>query len=588
MTTYSAPVTDMQFVQQELAGLNEIATLPGFEEASTELVETVLEEASRLAGEVLTPLNRVGDTEGARVEGDRVLLPDGFGEAYSELTEGGWLSLVHNPEYGGQGLPQVVSMSVEEMWNSANLSLSLCPLLTKGAIEAIEAHAEAPLKDTYLPKLISGEWSATMNLTEPQAGSDLAAVRTEATREGGHYRIRGQKIYITWGEHELTENIIHLVLARLPDAPPGVGGISLFLVPKYLPNEDGSPGERNDLKVVSIEHKLGINASPTCVMSFGEGEGALGYLVGEENRGLACMFTMMNDARIGVGVQGLALCERAYQQAVAYAKDRVQGNLPGEPERVAIIKHADVRRMLMVMKAQTEACRAVAYASAAAADYFKHHAEADARALNRSRLDLLTPIVKGWCTEVSQEVTSLGIQVHGGMGFVEETGAAQYYRDARITTIYEGTTGIQAGDLVGRKVMRDGGEAMQALLAEMADCAAEGGFGWEDALSQAINQLAEATQWLLAHGADDVHSPGAASFNFLMLAGTVVGGWQMARSAQAARRLIDSGSDNAGFYNAKIATARFYADHLLSRAAAYQAAATVGSASTMALSDEQF
>jgi acyl-CoA dehydrogenase len=466
--------------------------------------------------------------------------------------------------------------------------------LTSGAVEALEAHADEALKRIYLPKLVTGEWTGTMNLTEPQAGSDLSTVRTKAVPDGDHYRITGQKIYITWGDHELTENIVHLVLARLPDAPDGVKGISLFVVPKFLVNEDGTLGEHNDVHAVSLEHKLGVNASPTCVMSFGDEDGAVGYLLGEPNKGLACMFTMMNHARLGVGIQGVAIAERALQQAVEYARDRVQGSAPGKDGRVTIIHHPDVRRMLMLMRSQTEAMRAVAYLTAAALDQSHSAPDAAERARFQTRVDLLTPVVKAWSTEVAQEVTTLGVQVHGGMGYIEETGAAQFFRDGRIITIYEGTTGIQANDLVGRKIVRDGGQAMRDLLTDIEtvesalDSAGEACAGIKGALSEGRVALARATDWLLETHPNDVHAAGSAAVNLLMLMGTVVGGWQMARAALAAHAKLESNEGDAKFYQSKLITARFYAEHVLPRSGSYLAAVLAGSESIMALDDEYF
>src|ERR1700746_437263 len=469
MTTYRAPVRDMQFVINELAGLKSLAALPGYEEVTPELVEAGLEEAAKLAVSVLAPLNQPGDEQGAVLTRDGVVAADGFAAAYRRFVENGWNGLGGDPEYGGQGLPGLVAAAAVEMWNSANMSFALCPLLTAGAMEAIKAHASNELKNRYLPNLVSCEWSGTMNLTEPQAGSDLSAVRTRAVPEDDHYRISGQKIFITWGDHDMTENVVHLVLARLPDAPEGTRGISLFLVPKFLVGADGSLAERNDVVCASIEHKLGIHASPTCVMSFGEKEGAIGYLVGQENEGLPHMFTMMNEARQKVGIQGLGIAEGAYQAARDYAKERVQGRPVGQRsgDRVTIIHHPDVRRMLLTMKSQLEAMRAFGSVLAADIDLAHKHPEAAERRRRQARVDLLTPVLKGWCTELGVDIASVGVQVHGGMGFVEETGAAQYLRDARIAPIYEGTTGIQAGDLVGRKLSTDNGSAMMELIEEM-------------------------------------------------------------------------------------------------------------------------
>ncbi|MEK7874775.1 MAG: acyl-CoA dehydrogenase family protein, partial [Pseudomonadota bacterium] len=446
MSIYAAPVKDMQFVIKELVGLDQISAIPECAEVTAELVDAVLEEARKFAAAVLDPLNRSGDREGVRLVDGKVVVPQGFSEAYRQFVAGGWNGLAGQTEFGGQGLPHVVAMPVQEMWNSANMAFCLCPMLTSGVLEALRLRGSDAQKKMFLPRLTSGEWSGTMNLTEPQAGSDLSAVRARAVPEGDHYRIHGTKIFITWGEHDMAENIIHLVLARTPGAPEGVKGISLFIVPKYLVNADGSLGERNDVKCVSLEHKLGIHASPTCVLAYGDSKGAVGYLVGEENRGLETMFIMMNHARLGVGLEGVALAERAYQHALEYAKTRVQGRAIGQKsgERVTIIHHPDVRRMLMAMKAQTEAMRALAYTASAALDLSRHHPDGKERRRNQALVDLLIPVVKGWCTESSIELASTGIQIHGGMGFVEETGAAQFLRDARITTIYEGTTGIQA------------------------------------------------------------------------------------------------------------------------------------------------
>jgi len=461
---YRAPLADMQFILHELIPFSTINSLPAYQEVSDDLVNTILEEASKFAGEVLGPLNWTGDQEGCSYSEGAVKTPQGFKAAYQQYIEAGWISLAANSDFGGQGLPITLATPVNEMWHSANMAFMLCPMLTAGAIEAIEHHASSDQQALYLPPLVSGQWAGTMNLTEPSAGSDLSAVSSKAIPNGDHYLISGTKIFITYGEHDFTENIIHLVLARLPDAPPGVKGISLFIVPKFLVNTDGSLGKRNDVQCVSIEHKLGIHASPTAVMSFGETGGAIGYLVGEANRGLEYMFTMMNNARLAVGLEGVAIAERAYQQAAQYARERVQGKVPQKTDKLPILHHADVQRMLMLMKTQTEAMRALAYIAAAQSDLAQKHPDASVRDASQKRVDLLTPIVKAWSTEQAIEIASLGVQVHGGMGYIEETGAAQHLRDARITTIYEGTTGIQAGDLLGRKIVRDEGQEAKSLF----------------------------------------------------------------------------------------------------------------------------
>jgi alkylation response protein AidB-like acyl-CoA dehydrogenase len=469
--SYTAPIRDMLFVMKELAGLEHIAGLPGYEDANLDTARAVLEESAKLCEEVLAPLNAAGDRSPSTCENGVVTLSPGFAEAFRQFAEGGWQGVQHPTSYGGQALPKLVATPCVEMLNASNLSFALCPLLTDGAIEALLTAGSEAQKQTYVPKLISGEWTGTMNLTEPQAGSDLALVRTRAEPQGdGTYRVFGTKIFITWGEHDMAQNIVHLVLARTPGAPEGVKGISLFVVPKFLVGEDGSPGERNDVHCVSIEHKLGVKASPTAVLQFGDHGGAIGHLIGEENRGIEYMFIMMNAARFAVGVQGAALSDRAYQKAVSYAKERVQSRPVDGSERhaVAIIRHPDVRRTLSLMRALTESSRTLAYVAAAHCDIAHHHADATTRAKHQSIYEFLVPVVKGWNTEVSLEVTSLGVQVHGGMGFIEETGAAQYYRDARILPIYEGTTAIQANDLVGRKTVRDGGATARSLLADVA------------------------------------------------------------------------------------------------------------------------
>ena len=467
--TYQAPLDDMLFVLTELCDAGNLSTLPGYEDATLDTIEAVLAQAATFTSEVLDPLNRSGDKTGAHKVDDKVITSDGWKNAYRQFAEGGWNGVAFKTEYGGLGLPRVVAAAIQEMLNATNMSFALCPLLTQGAIEAIELHGSDTLKEVYLPKMVSGEWTGTMNLTEPQAGSDLAAVRTKAERKDGHYLITGQKIFITYGDHDLTDNIIHLVLGRTPDAPEGVKGISLFVVPKFLLNGDGTPGKGNDVRCVSLEHKLGIHASPTAVMSYGDHGGAIGYVVGQENRGLEYMFVMMNQARLSVGIQGLGVADRAYQRAKAYAHDRVQGRIVADrtPGAKPIAYHPDVHRMLAQMRAKCEAMRAIAYSAAHSLDLANSAPDEGLRARHQARLDVLIPLVKGWCTETACEVASLAVQVHGGMGFIEETGAAQHFRDARITTIYEGTTGIQANDLIGRKMQRDGGAAAKALLGEI-------------------------------------------------------------------------------------------------------------------------
>ncbi|GAB4392828.1 MAG: acyl-CoA dehydrogenase [Kiloniellaceae bacterium] len=584
--TYAAPIREMRFALDAIAELPEIARLPGYEEATPDLVSAILEEAGRLAGEVIAPLNHPGDREGSVFENGVVRTPDGFQEAYRQFVEGGWNALPFDTDFGGQGLPWALATAVQEMWQAANLSFGLCPLLTAGAVELLQAHGSDRQKTDYLAKMISGEWTGTMNLTEPQAGSDVGALKTRAVRNGDHYLITGQKIYITWGEHDCADNIVHMVLARLPDAPEGTRGISLFLVPKFIVNEDGSLGPRNDLRCVSIEHKLGIKASPTAVMSYGDSGGAVGYLVGEENKGMACMFTMMNNARLAVGLQGVAIAERAYQQARAYAFERVQSKAidasPENKDSVKIIRHPDVRRMLATMKARTEAARALAYLAAAALDRAKREPEAEKRKAAQARLDLLIPLTKAWCTDIGCEVASIGVQVHGGMGFIEETGAAQHYRDARILPIYEGTNGIQALDLLGRKLLRDEGAAMTQLILEL-----RAGLPEDDSLraplAAAVGILDRTTAWLLENGAKDLSLGAAGATPYQSLCASVLGGWLLARSAEEAAK-----GDDKAFAAAKLKTARFYADNLLGEVSGLAEAVTHGAAAALAFADDDF
>ena len=596
MSSYTAPLKDMHFVLTELAGLDKVAALPGYEEASADVVEAILDESAKFTSGVLAPLNYSGDQEGAQWAEKVVTVPKGFREAYSQFVDNGWNALSGNPEYGGQGLPKVVSAAVQEMWKSSNMAFSLCPLLTLGAIEALELAGTDAQKAMYLPNMISGKWTGTMNITEPQAGSDLAAIRSRAVPQGdGTYRIFGQKIFITYGDHDMAENTIHLVLARTPDAPEGVKGISLFVVPKFMVNADGSLGARNDAYCVSIEHKLGIHASPTCVMALGDSGGAVGTLVGKENQGLKYMFVMMNAARFAVGLEGLALGEGAYQHAVAYARERVQGRaIEGSASGVPIIQHPDIRRMLMLMRSQVEAMRALAYSVAAAHDAAARHPDAAERAQNQAYVDLMIPVVKGWSTETGNELAYLGVQVHGGMGFIEETGAAQFMRDARITTIYEGTTGIQANDLMGRKIAREGGATIKAVIGTMQKTRSEvmKQKGAEfaaiaAALGRGIEALQQASGYIVANYGKDVRAVAAGAVPFLRLMGIVSGGWMMARAALVAQSKI-VGGDADPFFPAKIATAHFYADHVMAAAAGLAQEVVQGGASALALDEAMF
>jgi alkylation response protein AidB-like acyl-CoA dehydrogenase len=587
----------MQFVLNELANLPAISQLPGCEDATPDTVEAVLEENAKFCSEVIAPLNHASDKEPSFWHDGQVTTSKGFKQAFKAYVEAGWQGVQHPTEFGGQGLPKLVATPCIEMLHASSLSFALVALLTDGAIEALLTAGSDQQKSRFIEPLISGKWTGTMNLTEPQAGSDLAAVRTRAVPQGdGSYKVFGTKIFITYGEHDMAENIIHLVLARTPDAPPGVKGISLFIVPKFLVNDDGSLGARNDAHCVSIEHKLGIKASPTAVLQFGDHGGATGYLVGEENRGLEYMFIMMNSARFGVGMQGVALAERAYQQAVAFAKDRVQSrDLAGSPGPVAIINHPDVRRMLMSMRAQTEAARALAYVGAGLSDLAHHHPDEATRKANLAAYEYLVPVIKGWATEMSENVARDGVQVHGGMGFIEETGAAQHYRDAKILTIYEGTTAIQANDLIGRKTVRDGGAVARSILAQVRATEAQLGEAQGDDVAAIRRQLEAGSaalesvvDFVVANVKPDIKGVFAGSVLYLKLAGIVLGGWQMARAALVAQNKLAAGEGDAAFLRAKIATARFFADHILSQAGGLRTAIVEGSAGVLALPEDQF
>ncbi|KQO15258.1 acyl-CoA dehydrogenase [Acidovorax sp. Leaf76] len=595
--SYIAPVKDMLFAIEHLARIEQIAQIPGFEDAGLDTAQAVLEECAKFNEGVLAPLNFEGDKNPSSWKDGVVTTTPGFKGAFRQYAEGGWQGLQHPADFGGQGLPKTIGAACIEMTNSANMSFALCPLLTDGAIEALLTAGSDELKATYLEKLVTGEWTGTMNLTEPQAGSDLALVRTRAEPQAdGSYKVFGTKIFITYGEHDMAENIVHLVLARVAGAPEGVKGISLFVVPKFMVNQDGTPGARNDAHCVSIEHKLGIKASPTAVLQFGDHGGAVGYLVGEENRGLEYMFIMMNAARYAVGMQGIAISERAYQKAVQYAKDRVQSR-PVDGSMAAsapIIHHPDVKRMLMTMRATVEGCRAMATVAAAAFDAAHHHPDADTRKQNQAFYEFMVPLVKGYSTETSLEVTSLGVQVHGGMGFIEETGAAQYYRDAKILTIYEGTTAIQANDLVGRKTARDGGQVAKGIAAQIETTEGEllasgtpAALAVAKRLTAARKALLDVIDFVAGGTKTQPNAVFAGSVPYLMLAGNVVAGWQLARSLLVAQELLHKGQDTA-FMQAKITTAQFYAEHILVKAPGLRDSIVEGAASVTELALDAF
>ena len=571
MSHYTAPVEDMGFVLKEVVGLEKVCEEAGLDTSTVDIIETVLDAAGKLAKEEIEPINKPADLEGLKINSSgEVTTAKGFKEAYQHYVEGGWGSLQFDTAYGGQGVPFVVAASVQEMWHSANMSWGLCPLLTQGAVEAITHNASEELKQRYLPKLISGEWSGTMNLTEGDAGTDVGALKTRAIPEKDHYLIRGQKIYITWGEHDMTENIVHLVLARLPNAPAGVKGISLFLVPKILVNEDGSLGEPNDLKALSLEDKIGIHACPTCVMSYGDKTGAIGYLIGEENKGIQCMFTMMNNARLTVGLQGVSIAERAYQQTLSFCKERVQGVAPGYTDAGPIIRHPDVKRMLATMKSITEATRALTYTACAEVDMAAGDLPTEMLARHNRRLGLLTPIVKGWCTETAQEVASLSLQCHGGMGYIEETGIAQIFRDARILPIYEGTNGIQSMDLVGRKITGDGGLGIKELILEMK--AFSNQISPDTLLSKAqldrfkesLIALEEASS-LVLNNSENKHYLGMIAFDMLMMSGTITAAWQMLKSLEKAKAAFENKKISSDFFESKTKSVGHFIDSILPR-----------------------
>lgn len=596
--SYTAPVRDMLFCMKVLADIEHTATLPGFEDLGLETTQAVLEECARFNEQVIAPLNAEGDRKPSSWKDGHVTTTPGFKEAFRQFGQGGWQGLQHPSEFGGQGLPKTIAAACIEMLNSANVSFALCPLLTDGAIEALLTAGTPEQQALFLPKFISGEWTGTMNLTEPQAGSDLAQVRTRADRQpDGSYKITGTKIFITYGEHDMSENIVHLVLARVAGAPEGVKGISLFIVPKLTSSPDGKLGAPNDVECVSIEHKLGIKASPTAMLQFGNHGGAVGQIVGEENRGLEYMFIMMNAARYAVGMQGIAVAERAYQKAVQYARERVQSRpVDGSSSKsTTIIHHPDVKRMLLTMRGLTEGCRAMAIAAAGAHD--RAHAEPDAQARKNAQAwyEFMVPLVKGYSTEMSLEVASLGVQVHGGMGFIEETGAAQYLRDAKILAIYEGTTAIQANDLVGRKTVKDGGAIARQIAAEIAATEAELGKSGSTAalacckrLSMAREAFEQVVAFVVKEAGANPNAVFAGSVPYLMLAGNLVAGWQLARSLLAAERQIAAGEGDAQFLAAKVTTARFYAEHILSRVSGLREAILEGADSVNAMALDAF
>ena len=597
MNNYRAPLKDMRFVMDELAGYKELSQYPEYAEATPDMADAILEEAAKFTGEVLAPLNRVGDQTGCQLTPSGVVTPEGWKEAYKAFCDAGWNGIASPTDFGGHGQPDTLAVAVKEMICSANLSFSLGPLLTTGAVEALITCASDELKAVFLEKMVTGVWTGSMNLTEPQAGSDLALIRSRAEPQAdGSYKVFGQKIFITYGDHDMTDNIVHLVLARLPDAPAGVKGISMFLVPKFLVNADGSLGARNDAYCVSLEHKLGIHASPTCVMAYGDNGGAVGYLLGQANRGLEYMFIMMNEARLGVGLQGIALGERSYQQALAFARDRKQGRdaLTGEA-LVTINHHPDIRRMLMLMKSRVEACRAMAYYTSGLLDRAHVISDPEEKKRNLFLAEFMIPIVKGGGTEMGIEVTSLGIQIHGGMGFIEETGAAQHWRDSRITTIYEGTTGIQANDLLFRKLMRDQGATAKVVFGEVyATAKALGASGKPELqaigkrLSAALKAWTDATEWLAANAKTSLSGVLTAAVPYLHLAVTVSGGWFMGKAALAAAGYLDKGEGDQAFYRAKIATAHFYADQMLPQAASYAETVKAGDAALAGVTDDMF